>query len=156
MPKLSGVVHGGQQAVSGATIQMYSVNTATVAGASTPMLTSAVTTDSSGSFTITGLYTCPVSNPFVYIVSTGGNPGLGGSVNNTDIVLMAALGTCNTLSSATFINIDELTTAPPQRTCRRSGRDFRRLRLSSISAQADSRHRLCSFRNSRLLPWRTY
>jgi hypothetical protein len=111
MPKLSGVVHGGQQAVSGATIQMYSVNTATVAGASTPMLTSAVTTDSSGSFTITGLYTCPVSNPFVYIVSTGGNPGLGGSVNNTDIVLMAALGTCNTLSSATFINIDELTTA---------------------------------------------
>ena len=111
LPQISGVVHGGQQPVSGATIQMYSVNTTTIAGASTPMLTSAVTTDSGGNFTITGLYTCPASNPFVYMVSTGGNPGQGGSVNNTDIVLMAALGTCNTLSSTSYIVINELTTA---------------------------------------------
>ncbi len=109
--QVSGAVHGGQQPVSGATIQLYSVNTTTIAGASTPMLSSAVTTDSNGGFTITGLYTCPASNPFVYIVSTGGNPGLGGSVNNADISLMAALGTCNTLTSSTFIVINELTTA---------------------------------------------
>jgi hypothetical protein len=47
----------------------------------------------------------------VYITATGGNPGLGGSVNNSDIALMAALGTCDTLTPSTFIMINELTTA---------------------------------------------
>jgi hypothetical protein len=110
VPQTSGVVHGGQQPVSGATIQLYSVNTTTTAGASTPMLTSAVTTGSDGSFNITGLYTCPASNPLVYLLSTGGNPGLGGTVNNTDISLMAAIGTCTTLTTTPFIVINELTT----------------------------------------------
>jgi hypothetical protein len=109
-PQISGVVHGGQQPVSGATIQLYSVNTTTTAGASTPMLTSAVTTGSDGSFNITNLYTCPASNPLVYLLSTGGNPGLTGSVNNTDISLMAAIGTCTTLMATPYIVINELTT----------------------------------------------
>jgi hypothetical protein len=108
---ISGSVYGGQQPVSGATIQLYAANATTVGGASTPMLTSTVTTDSTGSFNITGLYSCPASNPWVYITSTGGNPGLGGSVNNTNIVLIAALGTCNTLTSSSYIVINELTTA---------------------------------------------
>lgn len=111
MPHITGIVHGGQQAVSGATIQLYSVNTATNGGASTPMLTATVKTASDGSFTITGLYTCSASNPLVYIVASGGNPGLGGTVNNSDLALMAAIGTCTTLNSSTYIVINELTTA---------------------------------------------
>jgi hypothetical protein len=74
------------------------------------MLTSAVTTGSDGSFNITGLYTCPTSNPLVYLLSTGGNPGLTGTVNNTDISLMAAIGTCSTLTTTSYIVINELTT----------------------------------------------
>jgi hypothetical protein len=109
-PHISGVVHGGQSPISGATIQMYSLNTTTNAGASASMLISPVTTGSDGSFIITSDYPCPSSHPLVYLVSTGGNPGMGGSVNNTDIVLMAALGTCDTLSSSTVIMINELTT----------------------------------------------
>jgi hypothetical protein len=107
---ISGVVHGGQQPVSGATIQLYSVNTSTTAGASSLIPMGTVTTVSDGSFNITGLYTCPVSNPLVYLLSTGGNPGLGGTVNNTDISLMAAIGTCATLKTTPYIVINELTT----------------------------------------------
>jgi hypothetical protein len=107
---IAGKVHGGQQPVSGATIQLYEANTTTNQGASTAMLTTTVTTAGDGSFSITGDYTCPVSNPFVYIVATGGNPGLGGSVNNTDISMMALLGTCSTLTSASYVVINELST----------------------------------------------
>jgi hypothetical protein len=110
LPLISGRVHGGQQPVSGATIQLYAANTTTVQGASTAMLTNTVTTNSSGNFSITGDYTCPASNPLVYIVSTGGNPGLTGTVNNTGIAMMAPLGLCNSLTSSTYIVIDELTT----------------------------------------------
>ena len=108
LPKISGVVHGGQQPVSGATIQLYAANMTTDLGASTPLLTSTVTTGSDGSFSITGDYTCPVTNPPVYLVSTGGNPGLSG--NNTDIVLMASLGLCSKVTSSMYVVINEFST----------------------------------------------
>jgi hypothetical protein len=110
LPSISGNVHGGQQPVSGATIQLYAANTTATQGASTALLNQTATTDSNGNFNITGDYTCPVSNPLVYIVSTGGNPGLSGNVNNTGIALMALLGNCNSLTSSTHIVINELTT----------------------------------------------
>ena len=105
-----GVVHGGQSPISGATIRLYQVNTAATAGASILIPMPTVTTGSDGTFNITGLYTCPASNPLVYLLSTGGNPGMPGTVNNTYISLMAAIGTCTTLMNTPFININELTT----------------------------------------------
>ena len=66
---------------------------------------------STGGFNITGDYTCPSASSLVYIVASGGNPGLGGTVNNTASVLVAALGACGNLNNNTFININELTTA---------------------------------------------
>lgn len=105
--QLTGSVHGGQQPIIGAAIQLYAVGTTGDASAATPLLTSTVTSDSTGSFTITGLYSC-TSATQVYIVATGGNPGL--STANPQIALMAALGPCSSLTSSTFINIDELTT----------------------------------------------
>ena len=112
LPHISGVVHGGQSPIGGATIQLYETNTTTNQGASTAILTTTVTTatDGSGSFSISGDYTCPASNPLVYLVSTGGNPGLSGTVNNTNIALMALLGTCSSLTSSTYVVINELTT----------------------------------------------
>jgi hypothetical protein len=103
----SGSVHGGQQPVVGATIQLYTVGTTADGSAATPLLTSTVTSDSTGSFTITGLYSCTNATQ-VYIVATGGNPGL--STANPNIALMAALGPCSSLTSSTFISINELTT----------------------------------------------
>jgi streptogramin lyase len=104
-PALTGKVYGGQQPISGATIQLYSVAT-TSKGASIALISADVTTTTSGAFTITGDYSC-TGNPLVYVVATGGNPG-GGA--NSAISLMAALGACNNLTSSTFITINELTT----------------------------------------------
>jgi trimeric autotransporter adhesin len=105
-----GLVHGGQQPVTGATIQLYAVGTTAEGSASTPLLSPAPVTDANGGFNITGTYTCPSSSSLVYIVGTGGNPGLSAGANNAAISLMAALGSCGNLSASTYIFIDELTT----------------------------------------------
>jgi hypothetical protein len=113
---LRGSVHGGQQPIVGATIQLYAAGTAGYGSSATPLLTSAVTTDATGSFSITGDYTCPSSTSQVYLVATGGNPGLAPGTNNAAIALMAALGPCGlhggeyTLDPNSFITINEVTT----------------------------------------------
>jgi hypothetical protein len=103
-------VHGGQQPISGATLQLYAVGTTGDGSAATPLLTQTVTSDASGNFNLTGAYTCPSASTLVYVVATGGNPGLSPGTNNTDIALMAALGPCGNLTGSTFITINELTT----------------------------------------------
>ena len=102
-----GYVHGGQQPVNGATIQLYTVGTGGAGSTSTPLITATVTTGSNGQFDITHLYSCNMATQ-VYIVATGGDAGAG---NNSALSLMAALGPCSGLSSSTVISINELTTA---------------------------------------------
>ncbi|MGA1981675.1 MAG: glycosyl hydrolase family 28 protein [Acidobacteriaceae bacterium] len=126
---ISGSVHGGQAPVTDATIQLYTVGTTGDGSPATPLLTTTVTTSdgsqnttnsnanagnsfnmlSAGSFTITGDYSCTGSTD-VYLVSTGGNPGLAPGTNNPALALMAALGPCSNLSSATNVSVNELTT----------------------------------------------
>jgi trimeric autotransporter adhesin len=105
-----GMVQGGQEPVSGATIQLYSVGTTGDGSASTALLSPAPVTDANGAFNIFGTYTCPSSSSLVYIVASGGNPGLASGTNNPALVLMAALGPCGTLTASTNIFINELTT----------------------------------------------
>jgi len=116
---IQGNVHGGNQPVTGSTVTIY------VAGVNTPGTSSGygsgatpiatTTTDSNGNFSFSSVpYTCPTPAQQAYIVSYGGNPGLSGTVDNTNLAMMTALGTCpagSTLASATpFIYINELTT----------------------------------------------
>lgn len=107
--RLSGQLYGGQQPVSGATIQLYAVGTSGYGSASSPLLTNAVATDGGGNFTITNDYTCP-ANAQVYIVATGGNPGMAVGTDNQNLALMAALGACSSLTPATVIMMNERTT----------------------------------------------
>jgi hypothetical protein len=104
---LKGQVHGGQQPIIGATIQLYAANQTGYGQNSTALIGSTVTTDVNGYFTITGDYTCPYASSQVYITATGGNSGSG---SNANIVQMAPLGACGSLSSSTFVSINELTT----------------------------------------------
>ncbi len=104
---VTGQVHGGQQPVSGAAIQLYAVGTTGDASAAQPLLTQAVLTDANGGFNITGLYSCTNATQ-VYITATGGNPGIG--ANNSNLALMTALGPCSGLTPTTFISINEVTT----------------------------------------------
>ena len=113
---LRGTVHGGQQPIVGASIQLYAAGTTGYGSSASPLLTSAVTTDATGSFSITGDYTCPSSTSQLYIVATGGNPGLTPGTNNAASALMTALGPCSlnsghyTLDPNAFISINEVTT----------------------------------------------
>jgi streptogramin lyase len=118
--RVTGNVHGGQNPVSAATIQLYAVGSTGLQSAATALITSSsvvggtgtypVVTNSSGDFNITGDYTCPTPSPQVYLVATGGNSGGG---TNSAIALMAPLGDCATLklnTATTFVQINELTT----------------------------------------------
>jgi len=88
---INGSVYGGQQPISGATIQLFAVGTSGDGSSAVPLLTKTVTTDALGSFEITGLYSCSAATS-VYITAIGGDPGNGHS--NSDIALMTALGPC--------------------------------------------------------------
>ncbi|HEV2645607.1 MAG TPA: choice-of-anchor D domain-containing protein [Acidobacteriaceae bacterium] len=105
---MRGSVHGGLLPVTGATIQLYAVGTTGDGSPATPLLSTATVTDASGYFDLTGLYTCPAGNPLIYVVATGGNPGV--SANNPNLSLMATLGSCSSLTASTSIVINELTT----------------------------------------------
>ncbi len=108
---VNGRVHGGQQAVVGAQIQLYVAGNTGNGSAASPLLTTAVTSGADGGFSITGDYSCPSSSSQVYLVATQGNPGLGSGGNNPALAMMAALGSCGNLSPTQFIWINEVTTA---------------------------------------------
>jgi hypothetical protein len=108
---LLGHVRGGQQPVSGASIHLYAAGLSGVgAGAVDLLAPNVVITDSSGGFSVTGDYACPGSSTQVYLVARGGNPGLGSGGNNPALLMMAALGDCEDLSSSTNVTVNEVTT----------------------------------------------
>jgi len=109
---MQGKVHGGQQPVGGASIQLYKASTTGYSTASTALFPTPVVSNPDGSFTLAGAapgYTCQPGD-YLYIVATGGNPGMQGTHNNSALALMAGLGPCATLTSSSFISINELTT----------------------------------------------
>jgi len=113
---ISGSVHGGQQPVAGASVYLYAVGVTGYGSAAKSLLNNPVSTDAYGNFTITSDYSCPTtgtafgpSTP-VYILVAGGNPGLSAGTNNSALLMMSPLGPCNTLTSSTFVNVDEVST----------------------------------------------
>jgi hypothetical protein len=105
---VQGIVHGGQNPVIGATVQLWQVGSTGYGSPAAP-LGASVPTIAGGAFTL-GTYTCPTSSTQTYITSSGGNPGLGAGTNS-NIMLVAALGNCGSLNSGTTIFINEVTTA---------------------------------------------
>jgi streptogramin lyase len=100
----------GSSPVSGAAVQLYAAGNGGYGSAGTALLTGSVTTDSSGSFTVPAGYSCASSSTQVYLVARGGNPGLSGSVNNSSLAMMAALGNCGSVTSGTAVVVNEVTT----------------------------------------------
>ncbi len=106
---IQGKVHGGQFPVVGATIGLYVAGSSGYGSSGGNLLTTAVTTAADGSFSITGDYTCPTASSLVYLIASGGNPGVGST--NSGIVMTTPLGQCGNLTSSTFIYVNEVTTA---------------------------------------------
>ena len=106
----------GSSRSTGSSVQLYAAGTTGYGSAATALLSSPVVTDASGSFTITGSYTCPSPTSQLYIVARDGNPGLSPGTNNPALALMTALGPCSlhggqyTLDPNGFITINEVTT----------------------------------------------
>ena len=115
---ISGNLHGGQQPVVGASIQLYAAGAPTLGGGygegAVPLLLGVLPiTDRDGNFSITGDYIAPLTPSFFYIVANGGSPGFGTPIN-PNITLMTTIGGCNPtigLSPSTSVEINEVTTA---------------------------------------------
>jgi hypothetical protein len=107
---LHGVVRSGQQPITGARIQLYAASNEGIGATAVPLVSTTVKTTVNGSFNLSGLYVCPGASTLVYLVASGGNPGLGAGINNTAATLMVALGACGNLSAATSVVINEVTT----------------------------------------------
>ncbi len=106
--KLTGHVKGGNPPVTNSTITLYAASTAGYVNASTQV--AVTTSDVSGNFSFSGV-NCSADDQ-LYVVATGGNPGLGDSGNNPNLSMMAAVGSCSAVLAGTpsFVNINEVTT----------------------------------------------
>jgi streptogramin lyase len=118
---LQGMVHGGQQPIVGAHVYLYAANTTGYGNAAVSLLQNTggtvsdgkggyyYPTQTGGTFSITGDFTCPSAGSQVYLYAIGGDPGLGQGTNSA-IGLMAGLGNCGSLSSAPYVVINEIST----------------------------------------------
>ena len=131
---VNGHVHGGQQPVVGANIQLYVAGSGGNGSASSPLLRNPVISGPGGNFSITGDYSCPSSTAQVYLVATQGNPGLG-SGNNPALAMMTALGSCGNLSPTQFITINEVTTVAAAWALAPFTRDISDIGASSTNAR---------------------
>ncbi len=116
VPQARGEAFGGQQPVTGMTLQLYDAGSGGYGSAATGMLSNPLpVTDSNGSFNFANP-TCPNGNDQIYLVGTGGDPVAGNASNggstaaNPNLTLMVALGNCSGLSSISHIHMNELTT----------------------------------------------
>jgi len=104
---IQGVVHGGQSPVTGSTVTAYAAGT-TGYGSAARVLATAMT-GAGGGFSLNAYATCAPTDQ-VYLVATGGNPGVAGTQNNSALAMMAGLGLCGNLTATTNVVINELTT----------------------------------------------
>ncbi len=100
----------GKQPVIGASVQLYAAGTGGNGSAATSLLTSGLTTDANGVFTVPAGYTCPLSSSQVYVVARGGKPGLAAASANDALVLLTVMGDCNHVAAASQIVVNEVTT----------------------------------------------
>ena len=105
---IRGILHGGPSPIIGATVTLYATQNNGYGGTAI-QLGNTTTTNSTGAFTFVNAtpYTCPAGQ-FAYLTAAGGNSG--GNTNNNQILFVAAIGPCSTLTTSTQTWIDELTT----------------------------------------------
>ena len=121
---MKGTVHGGQDPIIGAHVYLFEADNTGYGHPATSILRQADTGQSdslgayvttlgpNGSWSISGDYACD-NGKVVYLLATQGNPGVGGTINNAAIALMAVLGPCpagGTFDPSLSVTIDELTT----------------------------------------------
>ena len=101
---LGGTVQSGLTPIAGSTVTLFEVGR--TGNGSAPIQIAQTVTDAGGNWFL-GAVTCNPVNAPLYMTAVGGNAGAG--VNNA-LVLISALGPCNSLPVGFTVNIDEVTT----------------------------------------------
>jgi len=103
-------VLAGSKPVVGASVQVYSAGTTGNGAGAKALLSTPVTTDATGAFTVSSGLTCTSTEPMVYLVAKGGHVGT--ASDNAAIGMAAAIGDCSKLSTTTTtaFTVNEVTT----------------------------------------------
>lgn len=109
-PAFSGEALVGAQPLIGAAVQLYAMGAGGNGSSGAALLPNALTTDSSGKFSVTAGYDCPSSDSQLYLVARGGQPGPAAAGDNSSIALLTVLGACNAAASNQVV-VNEATTA---------------------------------------------
>jgi streptogramin lyase len=104
----TGKILAGSQLVSGASVQLYAAGNTGNGLAPSALLTSALVTGATGTFTVPSGYSCPSAQTPIYLLSKGGQFGSGPT--NPAIWLMTALGPCGNLTAGSSFVVNEATT----------------------------------------------
>jgi hypothetical protein len=99
----------GKQPLIGVSVQLYAAGAAGSGSGNSALLSTPVTTDANGAFTIAAGYPCPTAASHLYLVARGGKAGAAASANSA-IALMTALGACNQVASSSQFAVNEVTT----------------------------------------------
>ena len=103
-----GKAQAGTQPIVGATVHLYAAGTSGNASAATSLLTSVVTTDATGTFSVPAGYECPAGASQLLVTITGGKVGT--ASDNSAIALATAPGACNQIASSAQFTVNEVTT----------------------------------------------
>jgi len=99
----------GKQLLIGASVQLYAAGTSGNGSIGTALLSTALTTDANGAFTVPAGYICPSAASQLYVVARGGKPGAAASANSA-VVLTTVLGPCNQVVASSQVVVNEVTT----------------------------------------------
>ena len=105
----TGTALAGKQPLIGASVQLYAAGTTGNGSSATALLSTALTTNANGSFTVPAGYSCPSAASQLYVVARGGSPGSASAPANSAIALLTVLGTCNQIAASTQIVVNEAT-----------------------------------------------
>ncbi len=123
--KVGGKIHGGNQPVAGATVNLYFASQATFAAGASLVASTLSSSDGNGGFSFnktTGAandgssasFSCPTANnanPYVFVVAKGGTTvNTPGATPNSDAEFIAPLGRCADISASTSIYMSEVVT----------------------------------------------
>jgi sugar lactone lactonase YvrE len=104
----TGTISAGTQAVSGSNVQLFAAGTTGNGSTPTALLIGALTTDTTGAFSVPAGYTCPTAASQLYVVARGGQ--LGTAAANSTIAFITSLGPCNQVVAASHVVLNEVTT----------------------------------------------
>jgi len=105
----SGTVQVGAQPLIGATVNLYEAGTSGNGSSGVALLSTALTANAQGGFTVPAGYICSSDSAQLYLVARGGKPGSTAIANNSAITLLTALGACDQSRSSVVVN--EVTTS---------------------------------------------